>query len=130
MSNDIYNLREKAVEKYFGNERNYRNLCRKYLRAENYVCELYLDNQLVKEYGVEIKHSEDYYDRIMSFLKKDIVERRKKYILKSFAAFAIVTFSIVLVYLKLGFENLFVVACVCGAFGALATTPICFCGGR
>lgn len=34
MNNDTYNLREKAVEKFFGNDRNYRNLCRKYLNEE------------------------------------------------------------------------------------------------
>ena len=99
MNNDIYNLREKAVEKYFGNERNYRNLCRKYLHAEDFVCEIYLDNHFVEEYGVEIKHSMDYYDRIMCFLKNDIVERRKKHILKLLTAFAIVIFSIVYIFL-------------------------------
>ena len=119
-----YNLREKAVEKFFGNERNYRKLCRKYLHAENYECEIYLDNQLVKEHGKEIKQSFDYYDKIMGFLKKDITERRNKYLLRIFVI------SILFIYKRFGFENLFAVLCVCGAFGALASTPIFYCRGK
>ena len=124
MKNDTYNLRKKAIEKYFGNERNYRNLCRKYLHAEDYECEIYMDNQLVKENGVEIKHSINYYDRIMSFLKNDITERRRKFLSRAFIISILVVFSILFIYTKLGFANLFAVICVCGAFGALASTPI------
>lgn len=130
MSNDTYNLRERAVEKYFGNESNYRNLCRKYLHTENYECEIYLDNQLVKEYGTKIKHSIDYNDRIMSFLKKDITERRNKYLSRIFVISILIVISILFIYVKFGFANLFAVVCVCGAFGALATTPIFYCKGK
>ena len=116
MSYDTHNLRERAVEKYFGNERNYRNLCRKYLHAENYECEIYMDNQLVKDNGVKIKHSIDYYDRIMNFLKNDIAERRNKYLSRVFVISFLVIFSILFVYTKFGFANLFIAICAFSIF--------------
>lgn len=122
--NEKDNLREIAIKKYFGNEKSYRNLCRKYLHSQYYECEIYLDNQLVKEYGVEIKHSTDYYERIMAYLKKDIVEKRKNCILKFFVTAISVVLSILFIYIKFGYANLFAIICVCGAVGALAITPI------
>ena len=116
MSYDMDNLRERAVEKYFGNEKNYRNLCRKYLHAENYECEIYMDNQLVKDNGVKIKHSIDYYDRIMNFLKNDIAERRNKYLSRVFVISFLVIFSILFVYTKFGFANLFIAICAFSIF--------------